>query len=72
IPYTAAHGTIRFSFSIVPTLWRGNAARDAPASRHATPERCRIRYHAERGNDKRLIFFSCASFNARLKSNIFH
>jgi len=31
---------------IVPTLRRGNAARDAPASRYATLERCMMRFHA--------------------------
>ncbi len=34
---------------------RGNDANDASASHSATPERCRRRYHAERGNDKNLF-----------------
>ncbi len=34
----------------VPTLWRGNAAVDAPASRIATLERCLMNSQAERGN----------------------
>jgi hypothetical protein len=41
--------TVVKAFLIVPTLRRGNAASDA--LRHALLERCRMHYHAERGND---------------------
>ena len=41
--------TVVEAFLIVPTLLRGNAASDA--LRHASLERCKMHYHAERGND---------------------
>jgi hypothetical protein len=40
-------------FPIVPTLQRGNASVDAPASSSATLERCSTHSNAERWNDEK-------------------